>query len=103
METLIPGEYVMGPVVGVSAPSRYPVCFQHNPLYFEDPNLERCGVSNGILTTTYSAAKFLRSTIALPYLVVATPPKTCMETLGDCPTCASFDSDAYFREWKWNR
>lgn len=103
MESLIPGEYVMGPVVGVAAPSRYPVCFQHNPLYFEDPNLERCGVSNGCFTTTYSAAKFLGTTLALPYLVVATPPKTCMATLGDCPTCAEFDTDAYFREWKWNR
>lgn len=103
METLIPGEYVMGPVVGVSAPSRYPLCFQHNPLYFEDPNLERCGVSHGCFTTTYSASRFLTRTVALPYLVVATPPKTCMATLGDCPTCASFDTDAYLREWKWNR
>lgn len=103
MESLIPGEYVMGPVVGVSAPSRYPLCFQHNPLYFEDPNLERCGVSQGYCTTAYSAAKFVGQTIGLPYLVIATPPKTCMASLGDCPTCAEFDCDAYFREWTWNR
>lgn len=102
MAELIPGEYVMGPVVGVSAPSRYPVCFLHQPLYFEDPNLERCGVSNGYLTTVCSAGKFLGSTAALPYLLVVTPPKTCLAALGDCPTCAEFGTDAYFREWRRN-
>lgn len=103
METTIPAQYVMGPVLGVAAPNRYPVCFTHNPLYFEDPNLERCGATQGCFTTACSAAKFMASTAALPYLIVATPPKSCLATLGDCPTCAEFGTDAYFREWKWNR
>lgn len=99
MDHLIPAQYTMGPIFGVAAPSRYPHCFTHGALYFEDPNLERCGVSYGYLTNARSAALFTCRTLAMPYLVLATPPRTCMVSLGDCTTCAEFGTDAYFREW----
>ena len=88
-------------MLSAAPPQRYTHCFNHNPLYFEDPNLERCGVHCGCFTTVKSAACFFGNAVALPYLAVATPPRTCMPTLGDCPTCAEFDTDAYFREWQW--
>ena len=37
-------------------PSRNTYAFHHYPLYFEDPNLERCGKSLGLLTNFSSAA-----------------------------------------------
>lgn len=99
-DALIPAAYVSSPILGVVHPSRYPVCFTHNPLYYEDANLERCGTSCGMLATARSFALFCGQTAAMPYLVLATPPRTCMSTLGDCRTCEEFGSDAYFREWR---
>lgn len=99
-DALIPAAYVSSPILGVVHPSRYPVCFTHNPLYYEDANLERCGTSCGFLSTARSFALFCGQTAAMPYLVLATPPRTCMSTLGDCRTCEEFGSDAYFREWR---
>ena len=93
--------YHFGPNFYVTHPPRYTHCFRHNPLYFEDPNLERCGIGFGCLTTVKSAACFYANAVALPYLVVATPPRTCMTSLGDCPTCSEFNTSAYLREWWW--
>ncbi|MEW4489241.1 hypothetical protein AB1L42_14260 [Thalassoglobus sp. JC818] len=93
--------YFVGPTFSAVHPPRNTYCFTHNPLYFEDPNLERCGIGCGCFTTIKSAACFYADAVFLPYTLIVTPPRTCMPTLGDCPTCCEFDSDAYFREWKW--
>lgn len=75
--------------------------FYNNPLYFEDPNLERCGQSNGCLTTFTSAIQFATMAALLPYQTAADHPRDCVPALPDCPTCQSFGPDAYFPEWSW--
>lgn len=100
IDQLIPGKYLAPSVFHVRHPNRYPHCFTHNPLYFEDPNFERCGMTCGYLSTGRSAALFAGQVAAIPYLLFATPPRTCLTTLGDCQTCEEFEADAYFREWR---
>ncbi len=55
------------------APNRYPIAALHNPLYFEDYNLERCGHSIGCTQTAVSAFKFLAHTAILPYQMIEQP------------------------------
>lgn len=93
--------YLYGPNFHVAHPARYTHCFTHNPLYFEDPNLERCGIGCGYFTTVKSAGAFYLSAVALPWQVIATPPRSCMHSLGDCPHCSEFNTSAYFRDWRW--
>jgi hypothetical protein len=73
----------------------------HNPLYFEDPNLERCGQTKACLTTLSSAVHFTTMLALTPYLTTVDHPRDCVQALPDCPTCHSFASDAYFPEWSW--
>ncbi|MCA9179352.1 MAG: hypothetical protein KDB14_33070 [Planctomycetales bacterium] len=54
----------------------------HQPLYFEDVNLERAGHSWLWLQPAASAAHFFGRIPALPYLLVAHPPRECVYTLG---------------------
>lgn len=86
---------------GVRRAPRNTYRFCNNPLYFEDPNLERCGQSRGCLTTACSMVHFTAMTSLLPYLTTADPPRSCVAALPDCRTCHSFGSDAYFPEWSW--
>ncbi len=72
----------------------YPICYQ--PLYFEDPNLERCGQTKGCLTELCSIACFAGRIPALPYLMTAQSPHQCVRALPDCPACHRFGRDAYF-------
>jgi len=55
----------------------------HQPLYFEDVNLERHGFSYGIWQPLVSGTKFFATMPALPYLVAAQPPQTTRYTLGE--------------------
>jgi hypothetical protein len=71
-------------------PARYTYCFSHNPLYFEDANLERCGIGHGCCQPVCSAAQFIGRTAILPWSLVANPPCGCETTLGDCPTCHAY-------------
>lgn len=73
--------------------STHQVCYQ--PLYFEDPNLERCGQSHGVFTDAVSAAHFFGRIPMVPYLVTARPPERCVAALPDCPMCQRFGHDAY--------
>ena len=66
-------------------PRRYTYDFQHRPLYFEQPGLERCGRSFGCATSMVSATAFLAQTALLPYQVLALGPCTHVSPLGDCP------------------
>ena len=73
--------------------------FHHNPLWFEDPNLERCGRGWGPFTTTVSAMRASANIPILPYRFTAEKPWTCVRTLPDCTTCEKFGVAAYLPPW----
>lgn len=54
----------------------------HRPLYFEEPNLERHGLSAGVFQPVFSAAHFFGRVPALPYLMAAEGHHQCHYTLG---------------------
>ena len=54
----------------------------HNPLYFEDANLERYGYSRGILQPLISGGRFFTTVVFLPYKLVAYPPGELIYPLG---------------------
>jgi hypothetical protein len=54
----------------------------HNPLYFEDVNLERYGYSRGILQPFISGGRFFTTVVLLPYKVVAHRPSEIIYPLG---------------------
>ncbi len=53
--------------------SRYAIAARHNPLYFEEFNLERCGYTLGCAQTFVSACHFFGNALALPYRAVERP------------------------------
>lgn len=73
--------------------------FHHNPLWFEDPNLERCGRGKGSLTSVASFLQFNANVAFLPYRMTAQPPFSCVRTLPDCTVCQKFGCDAYLPPW----
>jgi hypothetical protein len=93
--------YFVPPRYGARRPPRGVHELYHQPLYFEDPNLERCGRSHGCLTTAVSAVYFGTAIAFTPYLTAATCPTSCVKSLPDCPTCQSFGHDAYWPGWSW--
>lgn len=101
LEADSPAFYLTATQFRVNRPNRQPQAFHHNPLYFEDANLERCGQSSGCLTTVHSAVHFATMIALTPYLTTATPPCSCVQALPDCPTCGEFGCEAYFPAWSW--
>ncbi|MCA9049658.1 MAG: hypothetical protein KDA89_13075 [Planctomycetaceae bacterium] len=87
--------YVPASFDAVCRPNRnmFPICYR--PLYFEDPNLERCGIAAGCLTDVRSAAYFFGRMPVMPYLTTADPPCVCVRAKPDCPCCHSFGCDGY--------
>lgn len=83
---------------GFTHPSRNTFPFRHQPLYFEDPNMERCGASNGCLTELTSIAHFATRIPLLPYLMTSIPPHDSVPALRDCPTGCQFGPAAYIPE-----
>ncbi|MFN9717821.1 MAG: hypothetical protein ACK58L_03950, partial [Planctomycetota bacterium] len=79
-------------------PPRNTFPFRHQPLYFEDPNMERCGQSAGCLTEAVNIAHFAGRIPIVPYMMAAHPPDQLVRALPDCPTCHSFGTDAYVPE-----
>ena len=77
-------------------PRRNTFPFHHNPLYFEDPNLERCGQTSGYFTELTSFAHFAGRIPVLPYMMTVEPPCSLVPAKPDCPTCSEFGPDAYF-------
>ncbi|WP_339728230.1 hypothetical protein [uncultured Gimesia sp.] len=62
----------------------------YNPLYFEEPYLERYGYNYGALQPFLSAGRFFGRIPALPYMIGAYPMDECRYPLGyarpgDCP------------------
>jgi hypothetical protein len=68
-----------------------PTCLCYQPLYFEEPNLERYGYGCGCYTcccstciqSACSAAHFFGTVPALPYMLAANCPCQCNYALGD--------------------
>ena len=82
------------------APSRYPVSFCHRPLYYQQPDLERCGRTCqcgskqlGCFQNAVSGATFLANTIMLPYRIATERPDCTVPHQGDCRTCQSTGTD----------
>lgn len=73
--------------------------FYHKPLWFEDPNLERCGRGWGHLTTPVSMTHFAANIAILPYRITAEKPCRCVRTLPDCTVCEKFGCEAYLPPW----
>jgi hypothetical protein len=63
--------------------------FAHQPIYFEDMNLERCGLSCGCcLQPAVSGLHFFGSVALLPYKLLVSPPCSCVYPPGECgPGC----------------
>lgn len=81
--------------------SRDSFAFHHNPLWFEDPNLERCGRGKGHFTSVSSFLQFNTNIAFLPYRMTAEPWHACVRTLPDCTVCQKFGCDAYLPPWSW--
>jgi hypothetical protein len=82
-----------GPAVHRKA-ARNLYAFHHQPLYFEQANLERCGKSYGCLTTAASAVHFTASAAVLPWQMAVRPPCEKVRTLGDCPAGCEYPMTA---------
>ena len=64
----------------------------HQPLYFEQVNLERYGYTHGVAQPFLSAAHFFGTIPVLPYMIGADPYRCCTYTLGHYRpgSCAPF-------------
>lgn len=91
LENSTPVHYFTPTRFGAARPSRNTHVLCHNPLYYEDENLERCGQSHGCLTTAVSAIHFGTHIAFTPYKLISECPASCEESLPDCPTCHEFD------------
>lgn len=90
------GIYYAEPMPSVpSLRLHHPSSVYYRPLYFEDPNLERCGTSYGIATELVSAVRFFGRAPLIPYMVGSQDPHQCVASLGDCNTCQRYGKTAY--------
>jgi hypothetical protein len=89
--------YYMTLGYGVRRAPRNTHCFYAHPLYFEDPNLERCGLSNGGTTTACSVVHFASRVALSPILMLRSHPCDCVCMLPDCPTCHKFSCETACR------
>ena len=101
LDSYSPTYYATPARYGAPRPCRNAHVFWHRPLYYEDPNLERCGQTCGCLTTAASVVHFATAITFTPYLIGANHPTSCVQSLPDCPTCHSFDCTAYWPGWSW--
>jgi hypothetical protein len=99
-EELIPNDDVISisatdaPVIG---PQRYTTGMVHRPLYFEQPNLERCGNGYGCWQNKISAATFLFNTLLLPYHMGRQRCDCVVPAGPDCLACESLEIDCGLR------
>ncbi|QDT03155.1 hypothetical protein K227x_15370 [Rubripirellula lacrimiformis] len=82
-------ELVTSTGASIPLPNRYPVAFCHGPLYFQQPNLERCGNGCGYLQNAISGLQLMGNTLLLPYHMTQTPPDCLVRSGPDCKTCQS--------------
>lgn len=81
---------------GFAPPARrVHMAFYHNPTYYQELNLERCGQLDcercGYLQNLSSSVRFIGNTSLLPYRLASQPPCDCVLSYGDCPTCHDYD------------
>lgn len=69
---------------------RYTYPFYHTPLYFEDANLERCGLGYGVFQPWVSSGRFIGQTFIWPAAILHRCPYEHVVTPGDCRTCEKF-------------
>ena len=91
MDPYSPAYYSTPPRFGAPRPDRNTHVLMHQPLYFEDANLERCGQTSGCMTTAVSAVHFATAITFSSYHMAVEHPASCVRSLPDCPTCHSFD------------
>lgn len=91
MDSYSPAYYTTPERYGAPRPCRDTHVLLHQPLYYEDANLERCGQTSGCMTTAVSAVHFATAITFSPYLMAVEHPASCVRSLPDCPTCHSFD------------
>ncbi len=92
---LLPARPGSGPAPGTMRLAvRESYVLYHNPLYFEDADLERCGASSGWLTPAASVAQFVVDAALLPYRMAVDPPTSKVRDLGDCRTGSEYSADA---------
>lgn len=84
---------VAGLGISVSANDRYSVGFCHRPLYFEQPNLERCGQAFGYCQNLISGIQFVANAWTLPYHMSQQRPDCPVGVGGDCRTCQTYPVD----------
>ena len=77
----------------VLRPDRYTVCVMHQPLYYEQRNLERCGNGCGYFQNAISGIQFVANTMTLPYHLGQQCPDCLVPSGGDCLTCQSLPVD----------
>ncbi len=69
--------------------------FCHQPTYYQELNLERCGQLDceccGCLQNAYSSLWFVGNTALLPYRWASQPHCQCVSGYGDCPSCQRYD------------
>ena len=75
-------------------PDRYSICQSHRPLYFEDANAERCGISRGCWENKIQAVCFLTRVLTLPYQLAAERADCLVCSRGDCKSCQSYPCEA---------
>ncbi|MEY2726465.1 MAG: hypothetical protein ACK6D6_18195 [Planctomyces sp.] len=91
---LLPARPGSGPAPGTMRLAvRESYVLYHNPLYFEDADLERCGASSGWLTPAASVAQFVVDAALLPYRMAVDPPTSKVRDLGDCRTGSEYSAD----------
>ena len=77
----------------VSIFDRYPAPMYHRPLYFEELNLERCGVGCGYFQNALSGARFVTGTLLLPYRMATENPHVLVPSHGDCRSQQTFATE----------
>ncbi|TWT67170.1 hypothetical protein [Allorhodopirellula solitaria] len=87
--------WVHGGVSSPPPPQRVHITFYHQPTYYQELNLERCGRLDceccGCLQNLSSSIWFVGNTLMLPYRAASQPHCQCVPSYGDCPTCHQYD------------
>lgn len=90
-----PAVYATEPQFAMCSPYRSPYPFRHNPLYYEDPNLERCGQSWSYLTNAKSVCLFASQIAAWPVHAVIQPRRSHVSALPSPPSYYRFGVGVY--------
>lgn len=87
--------WIVGDMRSPARRARAHIPFCHQPTYYQEINLERCGQLDcerlGCLQNVYSSLWFVGNTAILPYRVGSQPHCTCVGSYGDCRTCHRYD------------